>query len=162
LRPAVIATGALAVITAVPVDQYGQAGVSDLLSNELRRAITEKADAALRCQPAPSSTAITPPAGLLNQDHETGGTVEDDLDAVPRPARVRGIPDADSTPAQDRCSVRSPQRWISKVNSWPQMLMRSPSARVALGRIRWRCTFTPLTEPKSVITKLPPVSVITA
>ena len=43
-REAIIATGALAVITVVSVDQYGQAGVSNLLSTELRRAMTEKAD----------------------------------------------------------------------------------------------------------------------
>src|SRR5262249_34416270 len=81
-RETVIATGALAVITVVSVDQYLQAGVSTLLSNELRRAMTQKADAALLSQAAPTSPAITPPPGLLNQPHATGGTVEDDLDAV--------------------------------------------------------------------------------
>ena len=41
-REAITATGALAVITVVSVDQYGQPGVSNMLSNELRRATTEK------------------------------------------------------------------------------------------------------------------------
>src|SRR5262245_23152877 len=51
-REAVIATGALAVITLVSVDQHAQPGVTNLLSNELRRSMVEKADHALLSQPS--------------------------------------------------------------------------------------------------------------
>jgi HK97 family phage major capsid protein len=107
-REAIIATGALAVITVVSVDQHGQPGVSTLLSNELRRAMTEKADAALLSQPAPSGNAITPPPGLLNQDHETGGTVDDDLDAV-----VDGIAAVEADGGQVDLIIASPQSWAA-------------------------------------------------
>ena len=56
----------------------------------------------------------------------------------------------------------SSRAWISNVNSWSQMRMRSPSARVTLARIRSPRTSTPLADRKSVITKLVPVSMMTA
>jgi HK97 family phage major capsid protein len=113
-REAIIATGALAVITVVSVDQYRQDGVSNLLSNELHRAMTEKADAALLSQPAPTGGAVTPPAGLLNQDHETGGTVADDLDAV-----VDGIAAVEADGGKVDLIIASPQSWaaVSKLKT---------------------------------------------
>ena len=113
-REAIIHTGALAVITVVSVDQYGQPGVSNLLSNELRRAMTEKADVALLSQAAPTSPAVTPPAGLLNQPHATGGTVDDDLDAV-----VDGIAAVEADGGQVDLIIASPQSWatVSKLKT---------------------------------------------
>ena len=56
--------------------------VANLLSTELRRAMTVKCDGALLSQPAPTPPAITPPAGLFAQDHTEGGELEDSLDAL--------------------------------------------------------------------------------
>lgn len=122
-REAVIATGALAVVTVVSVDQYRQNGVSTLLATELRRAMTQKADAALLSQEAPTSPAVTPPAGLLNQPHETGGTVTDDLDAV-----VDGIAAVEADGGQVDLIIASPQSWaaVSKLkvaDDWNQSLL---------------------------------------
>lgn len=77
-----IATGKVAILTCVSREQYHQTGVRDLLSTELRRAITVKGDGALLSQPAPSGGKHTPPAGLLVQDHTAGGAITDDLDAL--------------------------------------------------------------------------------
>ena len=104
-REAIIATGALAVITVVSVDQYRQDGVGNLLSNELRRAMIQKADAALIQQPAPTSPAVTPPAGLLAQDHATGGEVDGNLDAV-----VDGIAAVEADGGEVDLILASPQK----------------------------------------------------
>jgi HK97 family phage major capsid protein len=113
-KEAVIATGALAVVTVVSVDQYQQTGVGGLLANELRRAMTQKADAALISQAAPTAPAITPPPGLLNQPHATGGTVEDDLDAV-----VDGIAAVEADGGKVDLIIASPQSWaaVSKLKT---------------------------------------------
>jgi len=107
-REAIIATGALAVITVTSVDQFRQAGVSNLLSNELRRAMTQKADAALLGQEEPTAPAITPPAGLLNQPHTMGGAVEDNLDAV-----VDGIASVEEDGGKVDQIIASPASWAT-------------------------------------------------
>jgi HK97 family phage major capsid protein len=81
-REVVIATGKVAILTSVSREQYSQTGVTDLLSTELRRAMTVKADRALLSQEAPTAPAMTPPAGLLEQDHTEGGSITDNLDAL--------------------------------------------------------------------------------
>jgi HK97 family phage major capsid protein len=53
-----------------------------MLSTELRRVMTVKADGVLMTQPAPIGGAITPAAGLLSQPHAQGDTLEDNLDAL--------------------------------------------------------------------------------
>jgi hypothetical protein len=86
-REAVIATGALAVITVVSVDQYGQAGISTLLSNELRRAMTQKADAALLSQAADQPGDHT--AARLAETTSRGPTPVRRADCTLRPAAAR-------------------------------------------------------------------------
>ena len=81
-REGVIATGALATLTVVSVDQYRHNGVSALLTSELKRSMILKADTALLSQPAPAGKKITPPPGLLVQDHASGGEIVDNLDAL--------------------------------------------------------------------------------
>src|SRR5882757_233574 len=50
--------------------------------------------------------------------------------------------------------VRAAQRArISKVNSWPPMRIRSPSASMAPFRMRRPPTWTPLVDPRSLTTK---------
>lgn len=81
-REAIIATGALATLTVVSVDQYQQTGVSALLTSELKRSMVLKSDYALLSQAAPAGKKITPPPGLLVQEHTEGGTIDDNLDAL--------------------------------------------------------------------------------
>jgi hypothetical protein len=107
-REALITTGALAVITLVSVDQHAQPGVTNLLSNELRRSMVEKADHALLSQPSPTSPNVTPPAGLLHQEHQIGGEVEDDLDEV-----IDGIASVEADGGKVDLIVASPQSWAA-------------------------------------------------
>jgi HK97 family phage major capsid protein len=103
-----IATGKIAILTVVSREQYGQSGVRDLLSTELRRAMTVKADRALLSQPAPTGKKITPPAGLLAQEHSNGGEIYTNLDALSD--AVAQI-EADNGTAD--LIVASPQSWSS-------------------------------------------------
>jgi HK97 family phage major capsid protein len=81
-REAIIATGKVSLLVEVSREQYRQDGVTALLTDELKRALTVKADIALLTQEAPSAPAITPPAGLLVQDHTEGAEINDNLDAL--------------------------------------------------------------------------------
>ena len=54
--------------------------------------------------------------------------------------------DMDRQAAGDGFGASRQPEPISKVNSWPQMRMRSPSASVALVRIRWSASSTPLAD----------------
>jgi hypothetical protein len=56
--------------------------VADLLIDELKRAMTIRADIALLSEAGPTAPAITPPPGLLVQDHTTGGAIVENLDAL--------------------------------------------------------------------------------
>lgn len=79
---AVIATGKIAILTKISREQYKQTGGRQLLTDELKRAVIINADWALLTQAAPPAGKITPPPGLLNQDHTTGDEIEDNLDPV--------------------------------------------------------------------------------
>ncbi|MED5814487.1 phage major capsid protein [Mycolicibacterium sp. 050232] len=81
-REAIIATGKVATIAEVSREQYKQTAMSNLLSTEMKRAVIVKADGAFLAQPMPAGGAITPPPGILVQDHTAGGRVVDNLDAV--------------------------------------------------------------------------------
>jgi HK97 family phage major capsid protein len=78
----VIHTGKVAVLTSVSREQYGQATTASLLNAAVRRALVRKANAAYLAQAAPSGPAVTPPAGLLEQDYFDGGTLDESLDAL--------------------------------------------------------------------------------
>ncbi|MGA5543507.1 phage major capsid protein [Mycobacterium sp. NPDC051198] len=81
-REAIIASGKVATIAEVSREQYKQDGVTNLLSEEMKRVVVVKADAAFLAQPMPAAGTITPPPGILVQDHTAGGRVVDNLDAV--------------------------------------------------------------------------------
>lgn len=113
-REAVIATGALATLTVVSVDQYRQTGVSALLNAELRRSMILKSDYALLSQPAPAGKKITPPPGLLNQPHSEGGLIDYNLDAL-----SDAIAQIESEGGAADLIVASPAGWsaVSKIKT---------------------------------------------
>jgi hypothetical protein len=108
----------IAMLTDLSVDMYRQSGVSALLTSELKRVMTQKANAAFLAQPAPTAPAITPPAGILNQPHSTGGTFEDNLDAV-----SDAIAQIEAEGGTADLIVASPQSWsaVSKLKTSEDM-----------------------------------------
>lgn len=78
----VIHTGKVAVLAKVSREQYSTGNTASLLSDSMRLALIRKANYAYLAQAAPSSPAVTPPAGLLHLGPTDGGTVLDNLDAV--------------------------------------------------------------------------------
>lgn len=109
LSETVVATGKVAQLIRLSREQFSQANASTLLSESVRRAVVKKADEAFISQPAPTSPAVTPPAGLLNIDGITaGGAVDADLDAlVDLIAAINGV---GGTPSH---IVLSPTAWAS-------------------------------------------------
>jgi HK97 family phage major capsid protein len=77
-----ISTGKVTILTCVSREQYRQTGVSELLSTELRTAVIAKANTAFLSQPTPAAGSHTPPPGLLVQEHQEGGEITDNLDAL--------------------------------------------------------------------------------
>jgi HK97 family phage major capsid protein len=113
-REVEIGTGKIAILTVVSREQYRQTGVANLLSEELKRAVTVKADAAFLNQPAPTGGRHTPPPGLLVQDHTTGGAINDNLDAV-----SDAIALIESHSGTADLIIASPQSWaaVSKLKT---------------------------------------------
>jgi len=64
-------------------EQYGQEGTADGIGASVSRAVTRKANVNYLTQVAPTSPAVTPPAGLLNVSGITaGGAVATNLDIL--------------------------------------------------------------------------------
>lgn len=78
----VIHTGKVAVLGKVSREAYSQDGIPGLLSSSFSRAVIKKANTAYLAQPAPTSPAVTPPAGLLNLTPTDGGSVAGNLDSI--------------------------------------------------------------------------------
>lgn len=80
----VIHTGKVAVLVPISREQYGTEDTASLLSDAVRDALIRKANRAYLAQAAPSSPAVTPPAGLIHQSLGTvTGTVQgNDLDPI--------------------------------------------------------------------------------
>lgn len=78
-----VATGKITQLVKLSHEQYEQDGTAEQLSASMQRAVIRKADEAFLAQPAPTTPAVTPPAGLLNINGiETGDAVTDNLDAL--------------------------------------------------------------------------------
>ncbi|WP_127783256.1 phage major capsid protein [Rhodococcus sp. X156] len=83
LAEVVVMTGKVAQLVRVSREQLAQADASTLLTASLSRAVTRAANAAFISQAAPTSPAVTPPAGLLNVAGITnGGAVASNLDTL--------------------------------------------------------------------------------
>lgn len=83
LNEVTVYTGKVSQLVRLSNEQYRQAGTAGTLSQSVRRAVITRANQAFLTQAAPTSPAVTPPAGLLNATGiEDGGAVADDLDAL--------------------------------------------------------------------------------
>ncbi|WP_053352225.1 phage major capsid protein [Leucobacter musarum] len=66
LDEVVVHTGKITQLVKLSREQAEQVNTPDLISQSVTRAITRKANQAFLTQPAPTSPAVTPPAGILN------------------------------------------------------------------------------------------------
>lgn len=83
LAQCVVFTGKISQLIRVSREQYYQEGTAEQLASSVARALTRKADEAFLTQPAPSSPATNPAAGLLNiAGIVEGDTVTGSLDAL--------------------------------------------------------------------------------
>lgn len=83
LNEVLVYTGKVSQLIRLSAEQYRQAGTAGALSTSVRRAVVTRANTAFVAQAAPTSPAVTPPAGILNVSGiEDGGAVADDLDAL--------------------------------------------------------------------------------
>ena len=83
LSEVLVHTGKVAQLVRLSNEQFRQTGTANALSESVRRAVVNKANSAYLAQAAPTSPAVTPPAGLLNVTGiEDGGAVADNLDAL--------------------------------------------------------------------------------
>ena len=77
----VIHTGKIAALARVSREAL-TGGDMGLFTASIQRAVVIKANTAYLGQVAPTSPAVTPPAGLLNQSPTDGGTIASSLDAL--------------------------------------------------------------------------------
>lgn len=83
LSEVLVHTGKVAQLVRLSREQWVQNGTPQMLSDSVRRAVVTKANQAFIAQAAPTSPAVTPPAGLLNvAGIEAGGEVDANLDAL--------------------------------------------------------------------------------
>ncbi|SDU43139.1 phage major capsid protein [Gordonia westfalica] len=83
LSEALVHTGKVAQIIRLSREQFAQPNASELLSASVARAVTKAGNTAYIAQAAPTSPAVTPPAGLLNiPGIVNGGAVADSLDGL--------------------------------------------------------------------------------
>lgn len=83
LAECTVFTGKVAQLIRLSREQYSQLGAAALLTESLRRAVTNAANVAFLAQAAPTSPAVTPPAGLLNVSGVVnGGALTTNLDKI--------------------------------------------------------------------------------
>lgn len=83
LSEVLVYTGKIAQLIRLSREQFVTGNTATEMSASVSRAITKKADEAFLAQVAPTSPAVTPPAGVLNVTGiETGGAVTASLDAL--------------------------------------------------------------------------------
>ncbi|AZZ81683.1 phage major capsid protein [Gordonia alkanivorans] len=109
LSEALVHTGKVAQIIRLSREQFAQPNASELLSASVARAVTKAGNTAYIAQAAPTSPAVTPPAGLLNiSGIVNGGAVANDLDGL-----VDLLADLASNGAEPSHIVLSPTAWAS-------------------------------------------------
>ena len=97
LAEVLVHTGAIKKLVKVSNEQFLQLDTGERLSNAVQRVVTKACDKAFLTQAAPSSPAVTPPAGLLHvADLTAGDEVVDNLD--PLVDLIAALQANDSTP----------------------------------------------------------------
>ncbi|OCB41043.1 major capsid protein [Mycobacterium malmoense] len=83
LAEVLVYTGKVAQLIRLSREQWSQPNAAQLLSKSVARAVTRAANLAYIAQVAPTSPAVTPPAGLLNVTGIVdGGAIADSLDGL--------------------------------------------------------------------------------
>lgn len=83
LAEVLVYTGKVSQLVRLSREQWVQAGSPTMLGDSVRRAVVKAANTAYIAQAAPTSPALTPPAGLLNiTGIVNGGAVATSLDAL--------------------------------------------------------------------------------
>src|SRR5699024_8728261 len=83
LSEVLVHTGRVSQLVKISKEQWLQSGTGQLLSTSVARAVTKAANTAYLAQAAPTSPAVTPPAGLLNVTGIVdGGAIATSLDAL--------------------------------------------------------------------------------
>jgi HK97 family phage major capsid protein len=109
LAETTVYTGKVAQLIRLSREQWVQPNAEDQLSESVARAVTKRANRAYLAQVAPTSPAVTPPAGLLNVVGITdGGAVAADLDALVD--LVALLEENDAIPSH---WILSPSAWAS-------------------------------------------------
>lgn len=109
LSEAVVHTGKVSQLIRLSREQWVQPGANFSLSESVKRAVTKRANQAYIAQLAPTSPAVTPPAGLLNiAGIVDGGAIAGDLDGLID--LVAALEGNDGTPTH---LVLSPTAWAS-------------------------------------------------
>lgn len=75
-------TGKVAVLGKISREQLAHEGIGALLSDSFKRALLRKSNAAYLSQVAPTSPAVTPPAGIITQVGGTATAMGTNLDKV--------------------------------------------------------------------------------
>lgn len=105
----VIANGKLGVLVKLSEEQFKQPNVTEIVSQEIGRALATKVNAALLNTPLPTSPAVLPPPGLIVQGTEVVTPVEDDLDLiVDAIAMIQELPGGEATNV-----IASPSAWAA-------------------------------------------------
>jgi HK97 family phage major capsid protein len=110
LAEVLVFTGKVAQLIRLSREQWVQDSASGLLSKSVARAVTKRANRAYLAQVAPTTPAVTPPAGLLNVSGiVNGGAVATNLDALVD--LVATLEDNDGTPSH----------WILSSTAWAKL-----------------------------------------
>lgn len=99
LSEVTVATGKVATLVRLSREQYVQQQTAGLLSDSLRRAVVKKADTAYLTQPAPTSPAVTPPAGILLDTGIEAAAANIDTDLDPLVDLVAALETNGATPS---------------------------------------------------------------
>jgi HK97 family phage major capsid protein len=109
LSERVVATAKVSILGRVTREQFSQAATPMQLASSLARSIIARADEAFVRQPAPTSPAVAPMAGLVNvAGIVDGGTVADDLDGL-----VDLVAQLESSGAKPSHILLSPTAWAN-------------------------------------------------
>lgn len=109
LSEVTVATGKVAQLVRLSREQYVNEATSDKMAESVARAVTRRANTAFVSQVAPTSPAVTPPAGVVNATGITaGGAVAGSLDKLVD--MIAGIEAADGNATH---VLLSPTAWAN-------------------------------------------------
>lgn len=82
LDEVLVYTGKITQLVKISREQWNQEGTAGQLSESVRRAVVRKANEAYLAQPAPTSPAVTPPAGIVGRGITIEASITNNLDPL--------------------------------------------------------------------------------